>query len=410
MMSFDDKTTVIYEKNADEKKDPASLSKILVGILALNECPDITQKVTVPQSSIDAVLGTGWGIMNLYEGEEVTVKDLLYCTLIANANDTCFVLVDTILGGEENCVKMMNEFVTELGCENTHFTNPNGTVDANQYTTARDMLKIYSKCIENSTFREIMNTRAYYTEPTNLYGSERLAASTYLPLSYSGYHNDYTDGGRYATTEKETSNVVCSSSHDGYNYVICSLDAPITTTNGETNKCALSDANTLFTWVHNNIKLRTIATTDTYCGEAEIKYSSQYDYVSLCPEYDVTMLVPKNTSEASIVFEVNKDSIDNTLSHSVKKGDKIGTAYIKYADSIIGEIPLVAGFDVSLNPIKIITSAIGDFAKSDVFQIIIYGVIIIAFIILLYFTLKSKSKKQKEFRKSRSGGSTYNKK
>lgn len=407
MMSLDDKQTILYEKNADERKDPASLSKILVGILSINECPDLNQIVTVPQSAVDAVLGTGWGVMNLFSGEEVTVRDLVYCTLMANANDTCFALVDTILGGKENCVRMMNEYVASLDCENTNFTNPNGTTDANQYTTPREMMKIYSECLANSTFREIMGTTAYYMEPTNYYNGKRLATATYLSLSYSGYHNEYTNGGRYAGTSADTCNVVCSSSHDGYNYIICALDSPVITKDGDTNKTALSDANTLFSWVHKNIKLKTVATTDSYCGEAAVKYSSKYDYVSLSPEKDITILVPDNTTTDSIIFEINKSTLPESLTGSVKKGDYVCNAYIKYSDMIIGEIPLVAGFDITMNPVKIITSGIGNFVSTSVFRGIVYVIIFLVFLIGLVIGIKRKSKKQNEFRKSRSGGSSY---
>ena len=154
-----DSNTVIFDKNADKVTAPASLTKITTAILTIENCQDLDAVVTVKQSSIDAIAGTNSSTAGLLAGEELTVRQLLYCLLVRSANEAAVILADYIGGGSVPAfVQMMNDFAASLGCTNTHFVNPHGLDAEGHYSTARDLALITQHALELPLFSEIVNT------------------------------------------------------------------------------------------------------------------------------------------------------------------------------------------------------------------------------------------------------------
>lgn len=134
-----DNDTVIFDKNADKVSAPASLTKITTAILTIENCADLDAIVTIKQSTINAISGTNSSTAGLKVGEEISVRNLLYCMMVKSANEAALALADYIGGSVSNFVQMMNDFVMDMGCENTHFDNPHGLDSPGQYTTAREI-------------------------------------------------------------------------------------------------------------------------------------------------------------------------------------------------------------------------------------------------------------------------------
>ena len=132
-----DNGAVIFDKNADKVTAPASLTKITTAILTIENCADLDEVITIKQSSINAIAGTNSSTAGLKVGEEISIRNLLYCMMVKSANEAAVALADYIGGGSvANFVQMMNDFVMDMGCENTHFDNPHGLDSDGQYTTA----------------------------------------------------------------------------------------------------------------------------------------------------------------------------------------------------------------------------------------------------------------------------------
>lgn len=146
---------VLYEKAADQKAYPASTTKIMTALITLETLKKygspIEQKIEVPQAA-EGVEGSS---IYLKAGEKISIEDLLYGLMLVSGNDSAVALAEIIGGSPENFVKMMNDKATELGCNNTHFVNPNGLFDENHYTTVRDMALIAKEAMKNETFRKI---------------------------------------------------------------------------------------------------------------------------------------------------------------------------------------------------------------------------------------------------------------
>lgn len=147
--------TVLFEKDPDRQMYPASITKIVTAIVAL-ETADLDEIVTVSEEARSEE-GTR---VYLAEGEQVTMEKLLYGLLVNSGNDAATAIAEHIDGSKERFAERMNEFVkSKAGAENTNMTNPSGLPDPEHVTTARDMAKIASYAMPNSTFRKMVSTR-----------------------------------------------------------------------------------------------------------------------------------------------------------------------------------------------------------------------------------------------------------
>ncbi len=147
---------VIYEKNPDEKLYPASCTKLITAILVLENLP-MNNVLTADAE----VASTGGSRLSMKEGEKVTVKDAVYELLIGSCNDLAVLFAKAISGSVDEFARLMNSKAAEIGCTDTHFTNPNGLHDAEHYSTASDLAKIAVYCMKNATFRDIVKCVDY---------------------------------------------------------------------------------------------------------------------------------------------------------------------------------------------------------------------------------------------------------
>jgi len=156
---------IIYEKNATKKLYPASTTKILTAIIAIENC-DLND-IAIASSSAIKSIPNGYSTAAIIEGEELTIEQLLNVFLIHSANEAGFILAEHISGSVEDFSKLMNIKAKELGCTNSNFTNPSGLHDENHYSTANDLSKIANYCMKNNTFRKIVSMKICKVPATN---------------------------------------------------------------------------------------------------------------------------------------------------------------------------------------------------------------------------------------------------
>lgn len=154
---------ILFEKNANKKLYPASTTKIMTAILAL-ELGNLEDIVTVDKEVTDLTSGSH---IALDVGEQLTLKQLLHALLIESANDSAYAIAKHISGNIDVFVDLMNKKAEELGAQNTHFVNPNGLHDDNHYSTAYDLAIITKYAMENDVFRSIVKEYMYNIPPTN---------------------------------------------------------------------------------------------------------------------------------------------------------------------------------------------------------------------------------------------------
>src|SRR5580704_7917858 len=147
---------VLWSKDADTPRYPASTTKIMTALLLIERCkPD--EIITAPKG----IKTVGESSMHLEEGEQITAHDMLYALLLRSANDGCVAVADHISGSVPAFVAMMNARALELGCTHTHFDNPNGLNDTKHWTTAHDLALIAREAMTHPEFRDAAKTKKY---------------------------------------------------------------------------------------------------------------------------------------------------------------------------------------------------------------------------------------------------------
>lgn len=159
--------TVLMQKNSEEKIYPASLTKMMTAIVAIENLPDLKKKITLADSVFAALSETNASMAGFQPGEQVRAIDLLYGVMLPSGAECSIGLADQIAGTEQNFVKIMNQKAADLGMDNTHFKNAIGLHDENHFTTVKDLSILLSYALQNDTFRELFTSSRHSTQPTN---------------------------------------------------------------------------------------------------------------------------------------------------------------------------------------------------------------------------------------------------
>lgn len=390
----------VFEKDPDSKRYPASTTKIMTYIIAVEHIDDLDNtRIPIKQEVIDTLEGTGSSLANVAEhvGESMTAIDLLYSMMVPSGNDAAMVLADYVGGGNiDNFVKMMNDKAQELGCENTHFANPDGLHDDNHYTTARDLYKITTYALTLPRFAQITDTTEYTCEGDDV----PLITTNYLiDINRGGeYYYMYAKGIKTGTTDQAGRCLVTTASADGYSYMAVILHAPYK--EGEQEEYyTFTDAADLFRWALTSLELKTVKTSTTPVCEQKIKLAWGKSSVNLVPEKNITVLVPSDIEDKDITIEPDLPDIAEAPLSTDKP---IGTAKVYYQDNDgnkqeIAEVNLVPEENIERSGFLSVLDVIGTILQSYWF-IVIIGLIII--ILLIYFIVSRISRKRRKKNRS----------
>lgn len=331
---------VIYEKNADEKRFPASITKIMTAILLMENCNDLSQKVTVTQENYDSLLGSGLVVGNLVPGENITLEACLNLLMVRSAADAANVIVDYVekVTGK-NFVDLMNEKAKKLKMTNSHFMNATGIHDDEHYTTAKDLVKLCKYAIDLPNFLNICSQYVYEVPATNKNSSWTATTTNSLINPYTGsLYYQYARGIKTGFTTPAGACVASTASKDGYNYLCVVMG-------GDRDKnTQFKDSQNLYKWAFSNFEYRTVADTDTMIAEMDVELSSETDFVQLYPEKNVTVIMPKDITNDSIIYDpVLKE---NSVWAPLEKGQILGYVSIKCAGEEIAKVNLVNNYEV----------------------------------------------------------------
>ena len=385
----DDSYPVVAQKNIDERLYLASLTKIVTAMVTLENVKDVSVKTKMSQAAYDASVGTGAQVAGITVGEELSVDTLLYLTMVHSACDACEVLAEFVGGTKENFVKMMNDWVKKVGCNDTNFTNPSGLHDDNHYTTARDMSKITLAALKNANFVKYSTTTEYeykgYTLPhTNLM----------LHPGYVTYYYEYAQGIKTGSTEQAEYNVIVKASKDGYNYLAIVMKSPQQKIKNQSylTKCSFVDAKSLFEWAFDSLKYTTIVAKDEVIGEVSVENGKDADTVALVAANDTNVIVPVGLDKSAVIIEIQEKP--SSLQAPVTKGQKVCSANIIYGDEVIASVPLVAAKTVELSTFLKVINAIKAFFGLTVVKVILV-IAFLAIVLYVYIFFKSLNKKKK---------------
>ncbi len=215
---------VLYDKDMHKQMFPASITKIMTTILAVEKL-DIEDKIIMSEEAVDAVSRNASHIA-LTSGEEITVKEAIYAALLASANDACNGIAEKVSGTMEDFALLMTEKAKEVGCLGTNFTNSNGLKDENHYTTAYDMAKMTAYGLKNATWREMFGCRRYEMPPTNKQNEIRYLNNQHKMIFEKKDYYEGIVGGKtgYTTVAKNT--LVTAARRDDMELIVVVMKCP----------------------------------------------------------------------------------------------------------------------------------------------------------------------------------------
>jgi D-alanyl-D-alanine carboxypeptidase (penicillin-binding protein 5/6) len=182
---------LLMEKNSEEKIYPASLTKMMTAIVAIENLSDLKEEIKLTNSTFQGLYKADASMAGFEPGEQVRAIDLLYGIMLPSGAECCVGLANHIAWSEQNFVKMMNQKAAELGMENAHFENATGLHNKNHYTTVNDLAILLSYALQNDTFREIFTASCHSTPPTN----KHPGGITFYSTMFAELNNQNISGG-----------------------------------------------------------------------------------------------------------------------------------------------------------------------------------------------------------------------
>lgn len=215
-----DTGTVLFAKNPDTCLYPASITKIMTGLLVLEQCK-LSDRMVFTGEALKS-LPHNYVAIQSSDGEEMSVEDCLNALLLYSANDAANGLAVHIAGSIEEFAKQMNERAKAAGAKNTHFNNPSGLFETNHYTTPYDMCMIMRECIKYEDFCRIAGARMYTMAPTNRYQEERVFYSKHdMVFPRSSEYYEYFVCGKTGYTDESRNTLITMAEKDGMRLICC---------------------------------------------------------------------------------------------------------------------------------------------------------------------------------------------
>lgn len=213
-----DTGTVIFDKGGDQQRYPASITKIMTLLVAV-ENSSMDEQVTFTETGVRNVAADSSNI-NSKVGEVMTMQDCLHALMIISANDAAAQIAEHVGGTEQNFIDMMNQRAAEIGCTNTHFTNSSGLPDENHYSSAKDMALIFREGLKNKDFRSVIGDADYTIQPTNMTSDKRVM-HTHHPMfaPESDIYYPGCIGGKTGFTNLAAHTLVTAVEQNGTTYI-----------------------------------------------------------------------------------------------------------------------------------------------------------------------------------------------
>lgn len=382
---------ILYEKNSNEVRYPASTTKIMTAILTVENC-NLTDVATVSHNAIYSV-PVSYSHASLKEGEELTIEQLLNVLLIPSANDAAFVLAEHISGSVEEFANLMNQKAKEIGCLNTHFVNPNGIHSKDHTSTAYDLALMGKYAMQNSTIRQIVKKTSCSLPVTNKYSkTDRIFNTTNDLLiennstAKDNYYYPQAIGIKTGYTTNAGSCIIAAAEKDGIELIVVVLG-------GELTKSGLSqrylDCINLFNYGFDNYHTLHEANSvlkqiSVWGGNSDTK--------------DLNLLVKDKIS----IFANNASDLDNlepeiTLDKNLRAPIAV--------NSVVGKLTYTFDGQTYSSDLIAETEVV-----SSSFLPILFRVLLIFVTLYLLFLLLKPSKKSKNGKGKSNKKKTYNKK
>lgn len=301
--------TILYEKNIHEKLYPASITKILTGLITMEQC-SLDERISFSHEAVDSIDWRTDANLEMRPGEQLSVEQALYGLLTGSANEVANALGEHISGSMEAFAELMNQRARELGCVDSHFVTTNGIHDEEHYTSAHDMALIAQAFFSNDLLCKISSTPNYTIPPSPTVNRERYVKSKNQLFAGRDHAYEYLVGSKTGYTSQARQTLVSCAQKDGMKLicVVMKEEAP----------SQYTDTIDLFNYGFSNFHMVNAAEEDTqYTVDSNSFFESDSDaFGSSAPLLSIDpsgVLVLPNTAEY--------EDADSTLSYEDLEGE-----------------------------------------------------------------------------------------
>lgn len=358
---------VMFEQNADERIFHGYLTKLMTALVVLDQARqqeiDIdthTARLTIHIQNI--VYGSS-SLAGIYNGDELTLHDLLYAMLMQSANEAALILADCIGDGSQgHFVDMMNQKAKDLGCTNTNFTDAAGFADEQTYTTARDLSLIFSAAMEEEVIVDALTTLTQDITVQNTGRSIRLI--NYInPMQRQANDNYYSpmECGMAESSSGLTRNMVSRAASDGYHYQVAVLGAPAKNSAGGATSPSeylhYYETRELYRWAFENFSVRTVTRAGDLVAEVPVKYAKGTDFLRLQAGEQFLALMENSIQLTSVQYQYE---LPDYAAAPVAVGEPVGILHIFLADQEIGQVKLLAADEIEASSVKRLLGSAGN--------------------------------------------------
>lgn len=379
---------VLFGKNVDEKHYPASITKLLTTLVALDNA-ELTDKITFTDDSI-SFLEYGDASIGMTAGEQLSLEDSLYAILLASANEVSHAVAESVgatMGGNyDTFIAAMNTTAEQLGCTNSHWVNPNGLHDEQHYTSAHDMALIASAVYQNEEFRKVTKTLDYKIGPTNLVNEDRIFQQNHKMLwPENTYYYPYCTGGKTGYTDQSKTTLVTMADNGKMQLAAVILK--------DYGYVSYEDTRGMMDYVFDNF--------------SEVPIAAKEDSLDIesFQDPDAYVVLPEGVEFSDLKKECipSEDSKDKTGKVTYTyDGQNVGSAEVVFADKYWQKL---TGTEESKITVKDVKAAANDnkgiFKNKKVLALIISAVAAVAVIIVISFMLAVKRRRMRSRRRRR---------
>lgn len=379
-------STVLYAKNEHDELYPASLTKIMTALLTLEAVESgkltLDQTLTATSTALSGLSEDG-SSAGIKVGETMTVENYLKCMLIVSANEACDVLAEGVSGSVDAFVEAMNAKAKELGCENTHFANPNGLHDSQHYTTAWDLYLITKAALKYPKFIEICDMGVAEIPASNVSEVRRLHTTNYLLSNWraNGYLYSDAHGIKTGSTDEAGHCLVSSAKQGSRSLLSVILGAErVVGADGVADVRSFSETKRLFQWGFANFSTKTVLTELDMLADVPVSLS-KIDSVAVHPDKELSLLLPNDVDLEKLE---KKLIIEENILAPVTAGQELGSVEISYNGKVYATVPLVALNNVEASKLLSFWYHVQQFFSSTLVKVVLIAIVVLAVALLLW--------------------------
>ena len=377
---------VLYGYNMDDERAPASLTKVMTVLLALEAVDSgrvSLDEMIVAQDDCLEGLEEDSSTSGIAPGISISMKDLLYCALLQSANEACNIIGRYIAGSISGFVDQMNRKAEQLGCKHTHFVNTNGLPAENHYSSAYDQYLIFAEAMKHPLFMEISNVASYSADCTAVNNGEPIGNSNALINITSIYSNggrylyEGASGGKTGYTRAAGYCLISTAQRNGVRLLAVVMGCDGSLNAQVDDYYNFVDSRTLYDWGFDNFSYRTLLNANEVVERQDVELAEGDAMAMLRPQEELRALMPNEVTDDDIRREVIL--YNDTLRAPIGAGTVLGEVRIYVGSSLYGTSRRVNSSAIELSRNAYLARRVG--------EILSKGWVIALISVLLFFTV-----------------------